>query len=66
MIPEKLTWWNGVNESYELWQTPEVKPGFHLYHFVAGVEVGRHGFSSALAGRKEFERRVTEAVNGRA
>jgi hypothetical protein len=45
---------------YELWRTPEVKPGYHLYGYQDGVEIARKPVASELRGRIEFERRVEE------
>ena len=43
---------------YELWRTPEVKPGYHLYGYQDEVEISRKPCTSETSGRKEFERRV--------
>jgi hypothetical protein len=43
---------------YELWRTPEVKPGYHLYGFQNEIEISRKPCASELRGRIEFERRV--------
>lgn len=45
---------------YELWRTPEVKPGYHLYGYQCGVEVSRKPMASETRGRIEFERKVEE------
>lgn len=45
---------------YELWRTPEVKPGWHLYGYQDEVEIARKPCASELRGRIEFERRVEE------
>ena len=45
---------------YELWRTPEVKPGWHLYGYQDEVEVARIPCQSETRGRTEFERRVEE------
>lgn len=45
---------------YELWRTPTVKPGWHLYGFQDEAEISRKPVSSELRGRIEFERRVEE------
>ncbi|HXA24427.1 MAG TPA: hypothetical protein VNW90_19240 [Acetobacteraceae bacterium] len=43
---------------YELWRTPEKKPGWHLYGYQNEVEISRKPCSSETRGRIEFERRV--------
>lgn len=43
---------------YELWRTPERKPGWHLYGFQGEVEISRKPCTSETRGRTEFERRV--------
>jgi hypothetical protein len=48
--------------SYELWITPQTKPGWTLYGYLDGVEISRMPVASELDGRVEFERRVEEAV----
>ena len=45
---------------YELWRTPEVKPGWHLYGYQDEVEISRRPVASETRGRIEFERRVEE------
>lgn len=45
---------------YELWRTPEVKPGWHLYCYQDKVEISRKPVSSELRGRIKFERKVEE------
>ena len=61
LIPECLTF--AVlpgGRRYELWCTPEVKPGWHLYGYQDGVEISRKPVASETRGRIEFERRVEE------
>jgi len=59
MIPKRLTWCElDANRSYELWRTPQVKPGWHLYYFEHGVEAGKHPFDGDIAARTGFERAV--------
>lgn len=45
---------------YELWRTPETKPGWHLYGYQDGVEISRRPVASETRGRIEFERKVEE------
>ena len=45
---------------YELWRTPHVKPGWHLYFFEDEVEISRKPIRSELRGRIEFEKKVEE------
>lgn len=45
---------------YELWCTPQVKPGWHLYGYQGEVLISRKPVASELRGRIEFERRVEE------
>jgi hypothetical protein len=55
LIPEMLTHWRDGAQRYEAWRTPEVAPGYHLYYFLGGVEVGRHPHASEMLVRKAFE-----------
>lgn len=48
--------------SYELWMTPQIKPGWHIYGFRNGVEISRAPVESELRGRIEFERKVERAL----
>jgi hypothetical protein len=50
----------GQGRRYELWRTPQVKPGWHLYGYQDEVEISRKPCASELDGRIEFERRVEE------
>jgi hypothetical protein len=62
LIPERLAFAELADgRSYELWRTPQTKPGWHLYAFQEGVEIGRKPIASELRGRIEFERKVEEA-----
>lgn len=45
---------------YELWRTPQAKPGWHLYGYQDGVQISRKPAASETRGRIEFEKRVEE------
>lgn len=60
LIPERLTVWECGEHRLEAWITPEVKPGWHLYVYKCGVLTGRHGASSEVQLRKQFEKRAEE------
>lgn len=46
--------------TYELWRTPEVKPGWYLDGYQGGVRISHKPMPSELRGRIEFERKVEE------
>lgn len=60
-VPHRLAVSSLVNGwRYELWCTPGVKPGWHLYSYQGEVQISRKPVASELRGRIEFERRVEE------
>lgn len=60
-IPNRVVWAELEDgRRYELWRTPEVKPGWHLYTFQDGVEISRLPMCNETRGRMEFERRVAQ------
>lgn len=62
LTPERLAFAELADgRSYELWSTPQVKPGFHLYGYQDGVEISKKPVESELRGRIEFERKVEAA-----
>jgi hypothetical protein len=42
---------------YELWRTPQLKPGWHLYCYVGEVEQTRKPMASETKGRERTSRR---------
>lgn len=63
LVPTKLTYAELPDgRSFELWMTPQVKPGWHIYGYRNGVETSRTPAESELRGRIEFERKVEEAI----
>ena len=60
-IPQRIAVCSpGKGRRYELWRTPQVKPGWHLYGFQDDVEISRKPVASERRGRIEFERLVEE------
>jgi hypothetical protein len=43
---------------YELWRTPQTKPGWHLYCFKDDVEISCKPMISETRGRVELEKAV--------
>jgi hypothetical protein len=60
MIPEKLTWWSGAGESYEVWRTPQGEDRFAVLYYQGDVLINRHGRSTEIAARDTFEKLVEE------
>jgi hypothetical protein len=59
-VPTRLTWWEGAGESYEVWVTPEVKPGYAVKYFRGDRELATHRYGTEVAARTNFERLVEE------
>lgn len=65
-IPGLLVWADLEDgRRYELWRTPEVGTGWHLYVYQHGTEISRLPMLSETRGRMEFERRVTQHMEQR-
>jgi hypothetical protein len=61
LVPTRLTF--AVlpgGRSYELWMTPQTKPGWHIYGYQDGIEISKKPVESELRGRIEFERKIEE------
>lgn len=58
-VPRRVAWAElEGGRRYELWRTPEVRSGWHLYVYQDDVEITRLPMISETRGRMEFERRV--------
>lgn len=65
-IPNRVVWAEMEDgRRYELWRTPEVGTGWHLYTFQDDVEISRLPMVSETRGRMEFERRVEQHIEQR-
>ena len=63
IIPHRAVWAElEGGRRYELWCTPEVRTGWHLYTYQDGVEISRLPMADERRGRIEFERRVAQYV----
>lgn len=59
-VPRRLAVASCGRRRYELWRTPQVKPGYYLYAYEGEVEISRKPMASETRGRIEFEKKVEE------